>query len=108
MPVTLLCIAPMIQWSDRYWRYLMRLITAKTLLYTEMTIDNTIVYKKSNLDNFLGHHTEEYPLALQLGRNCYYVCCWLYCLFWFYYVIIAIEITMFKVISTLLVLEVLC
>ena len=62
-----LCIAPMIQWSDRYWRYLMRQITQKTLLYTEMTMDSALKWNKSNLEPFLGHNKIEYPLALQLG-----------------------------------------
>ena len=63
-----LCIAPMIQWSDRYWRYLMRQITQKTLLYTEMTMDSALKWNKSNLEPFLGHNKIEYPLALQQGK----------------------------------------
>ncbi len=39
-----LCIAPMIQWTDRHWRYFMRLITQRTLLYTEMTMDSALVH----------------------------------------------------------------
>ena len=65
--VSPLCIAPMIQWSDRYWRYLMRQITSKTLLYTEMTMDAALNWNKHNLGQFLGHDNIEYPLALQLG-----------------------------------------
>jgi tRNA dihydrouridine synthase A len=65
--VSPICIAPMIQWSDRYWRFLMRQITRKTLLYTEMTMDSALNYNTRNLEPFLGHDQSEYPLALQLG-----------------------------------------
>jgi tRNA-dihydrouridine synthase A len=57
----------MIQWSDRYWRYLIRQITRKTLLYTEMTMDSALNWNPLNLEPFLGHDEVEYPLALQLG-----------------------------------------
>jgi tRNA-dihydrouridine synthase A len=57
----------MIQWSDRYWRYLMRQITKDTLLYTEMTMDAALNYNSQSLEPFLGHDEIEYPLALQLG-----------------------------------------
>ena len=60
-------IAPMIQWTDRYWRYYFRLISRKTLLYTEMVMDNAIIYNSKNLDPFLGHNDVEHPLAIQLG-----------------------------------------
>ena len=59
----------MIQYSDRHWRYLMRLITRRTLLFTEMTMDKALVWNARDLSSFLGHNTVEYPLALQLGGN---------------------------------------
>ncbi|MEW8000913.1 MAG: tRNA-dihydrouridine synthase, partial [Candidatus Thiodiazotropha endolucinida] len=31
-----LCIAPMLDWTDRYCRYFMRLISKHVVLYTEM------------------------------------------------------------------------
>lgn len=64
-----LSIAPMIQWTDRHWRYLMRQITRKTVLYTEMTMDSALVYNSKNLEPFLGHDSIEYPLVVQLGGN---------------------------------------
>jgi len=64
-------VAPMIQWTDRHWRYFMRLITQKTLLYTEMTMDSALVHNAHNLEDFIGHSrndiVSEYPLAVQLG-----------------------------------------
>lgn len=64
-----LSIAPMIQWTDRHWRYFMRQITRKTVLYTEMTMDSALVYNSSKLEPFLGHDSIEYPLVIQLGGN---------------------------------------
>jgi tRNA-dihydrouridine synthase A len=71
-PIPCLSIAPMIQWTDRHWRYLMRQITKKTILYTEMTMDNTLIYNsgsKLSLDSFLGHSYCEHPLVVQLGGS---------------------------------------
>ena len=62
-----ICIAPMINWTDRHYRYMMRLITQKTMLYTEMTTTNSIMhgtYKK-----LLKHSYQEKPLTLQLACN---------------------------------------
>jgi tRNA-dihydrouridine synthase A len=68
-----LSVAPMIQWTDRHWRYLMRSITRSTLLYTEMNMDVALINNSSNLEDFLGHHNgsklnyDPYPIAVQLG-----------------------------------------
>ena len=64
-----LSIAPMIQWTDRHWRHMMRSITKKTLLYTEMTMDNALIHNRHNLTPFIGHSEIEHPLAIQLGGN---------------------------------------
>nr|CCA16675.1 tRNAdihydrouridine synthase putative [Albugo laibachii Nc14] len=56
-------------WTDRHYRYLMRLITHHTQLYTEMLVDQTLLYQKDNLHYFLGHDDDESPLAVQLGGN---------------------------------------
>ena len=42
---SILSVAPMIQWTDSHFRYYLRGITKKTLLYTEMTMANTICRK---------------------------------------------------------------
>lgn len=68
-PAELLSIAPMIQWTDRYFRFLMRQLTSHTLLYTEMTMDNALLHNRDALDPFIGHEALEHPLALQLGGN---------------------------------------
>ncbi|CAI5735350.1 unnamed protein product [Hyaloperonospora brassicae] len=68
-PVARLSIAPMMDWTDRHYRFMMRMITKETLLYTEMIVDQTLLHQKKNLDYFLGHDAVEAPLALQLGGN---------------------------------------
>lgn len=62
-----LCIAPMIHYTDRHYRYLMRLITKKTVLYTEMITTNAII--NGNSKYLLKYSPEERPLVLQLGGN---------------------------------------
>ncbi|MCB1156025.1 MAG: tRNA dihydrouridine(20/20a) synthase DusA [Leptospiraceae bacterium] len=62
-----LSIAPMMDWTDRYYRYLMRLITRKTLLYTEMVTTPALLH--GNRKNFLQFNKFEKPLVLQLGGD---------------------------------------
>ncbi|KAI9917776.1 hypothetical protein PsorP6_013336 [Peronosclerospora sorghi] len=60
---------PQMDWTDRHYRFMMRMITRKTLLYTEMVVDQTLLHQQKHLDYFLGHDPVEAPLALQLGGN---------------------------------------
>lgn len=61
----LLSIAPMMDWTDRHFRYLARLVSKKILLYTEMVTANAILFgdQKAHLD----YNEYEHPVALQLG-----------------------------------------
>ncbi|OWZ04169.1 TRNA-dihydrouridine synthase [Phytophthora megakarya] len=68
-PVARLSVAPMMDWTDRHYRFMMRMITKETLLFTEMVVDQTLLHQKKNLNYFLGHDPAEAPLALQLGGN---------------------------------------
>eukprot|EP01041_Mallomonas_annulata_P005108 gene5108-10221_t len=64
----ILSVAPMIQWTDRYWRYLMRQITRETMLYSEMVMDQALLNNPSRLEDFIGYsRTIEPPLTVQLG-----------------------------------------
>ncbi len=54
--------------TDNHFRYLMRLITGQTKLYTEMVVESTIHHAK-DLDRFLGIAGKQSPVALQLGGN---------------------------------------
>jgi|SRR5450631_1574497 tRNA-dihydrouridine synthase A len=60
-----LCVAPMMDWTDRHCRYLHRLFAPHALLYTEMIVAAAIVRGKA--DRLLEHDPAEYPVALQLG-----------------------------------------
>ena len=66
-----LSVAPMMGVTDKHWRHLARLLSRRTLLYTEMVVDSAIVHNSSDLDHtrFLGHRADEHPLAVQLGGN---------------------------------------
>ncbi len=59
-------IAPMLDWTDRHYRYFARLMSAKALLYTEMVTTGAILQGKGD---YLAYNTEEHPLALQLGGS---------------------------------------
>jgi tRNA-dihydrouridine synthase A len=60
-----LSIAPMMDRTDRHYRYFMRQITRRTLLYTEMITTGAILY--GNRAALLDFTEAERPLALQLG-----------------------------------------
>ncbi len=60
-------IAPMMQRTDRHYRYLMRRITRHTLLYTEMLTTGAIIH--GDRQRLLGFHDDEHPLVLQIGGS---------------------------------------
>src|SRR5690606_27874273 len=61
------CVAPMMDWTDRHYRYFARLISRHTLLYTEMVTTGAVLHGERA--RFLGYHSAEQPLALQLGGS---------------------------------------
>lgn len=63
-----LSIAPMLDLTDRHYRYFMRLLGEKTLLYTEMVVSTAIL--KGPRERLLAFSPEEHPIALQLGGSC--------------------------------------
>ncbi|MBX2865132.1 MAG: tRNA dihydrouridine(20/20a) synthase DusA [Leptolyngbyaceae cyanobacterium MAG.088] len=62
-----LSVAPMMDRTDRHFRYFMRQITHKTLLYTEMVTAQAILHGDRN--KLLGFDLTEKPLSLQLGGD---------------------------------------
>jgi tRNA-dihydrouridine synthase A len=62
-----LSIAPMMDRTDRHFRYFMRQITQRTLLYTEMVTSAAIMHGDRN--RLLGFSPAEKPLALQVGGD---------------------------------------
>ena len=61
------CIAPMMDRTDRHCRYFHRLITKRSLLYTEMLHANAIL--NGDVNKLLEYKTDEHPLAIQLGGS---------------------------------------
>ncbi|WP_428636946.1 tRNA dihydrouridine(20/20a) synthase DusA [Shewanella sp.] len=59
-------IAPMLDWTDRHYRYFARLMSSELLLYTEMVTTGAIIHGKGD---YLAYNQEEHPLALQLGGS---------------------------------------
>lgn len=62
-----LCIAPMLEWTDRYCRYFLRLISRHALLYTEMVTTGALLH--GDQPRHLDFDPAEHPLALQLGGS---------------------------------------
>lgn len=60
-------IAPMMDCTDRHYRYMMRFLTKQTLLYTEMVTTGAILF--GDQPRHLDFSPEELPLALQLGGD---------------------------------------
>jgi len=57
----------MMDWTDRHCRFLHRLLTRKSLLYTEMVVADAAIHGKR--DRLLGYDASEHPVALQLGGS---------------------------------------
>lgn len=61
------CVAPMMDCTDRHDRYLLRLITRRPLLYTEMITSAAIC--NGDREHLLAFDEFEHPVALQIGGN---------------------------------------
>jgi len=62
-----LSVAPMMDWTDRHCRFLHRLLSVHTLLYTEMVTAPALV--RGGATQLLQHDPAEHPVALQLGGS---------------------------------------
>lgn len=62
-----LSVAPMLDWTDRHYRYMARQITRHTWLYTEMIHAGAIIH--GDEARFLLKNECENPVALQLGGS---------------------------------------
>ena len=56
----------MLDWTDKHCRYFYRLMSAHTVLYTEMVTTGAILHGKGD---YLTYNDEEHPLVLQLGGS---------------------------------------
>jgi tRNA-dihydrouridine synthase A len=62
-----LSVAPMMDRTDRHFRYFMRQMTRRTLLYTEMVTTGAILH--GDRTRLLDFDSAEKPLALQVGGD---------------------------------------
>ncbi|MEH6630201.1 MAG: tRNA dihydrouridine(20/20a) synthase DusA [Halopseudomonas aestusnigri] len=62
------CVAPMLDWTDRHERSFLRMITKHTVLYTEMITTGALLHGRDP-ERFLQFDTKEHPIALQLGGS---------------------------------------
>ena len=62
-----LSIAPMMDRTDRHYRYLMRQLAKRPLLYTEMLVTKAILM--GNRQRLLDFSPVEHPISLQLGGD---------------------------------------
>ena len=62
-----LCVAPMMNWTDRHCRCFLRQVAPDALLFTEMVTAEALIH--GDLHRLLGHSAAEAPLVLQLGGS---------------------------------------
>ncbi len=62
-----LSVAPMMDWTDRHCRVLHRMLSGRTLLYTEMLTTGAILH--GDRARLLAFDASEHPVALQLGGS---------------------------------------
>ena len=53
----------MMDWTDRHERFLLRLCSRRTLLYTEMVVADALLH--GDRERFLAYDRAEHPLGLQ-------------------------------------------
>jgi tRNA-dihydrouridine synthase A len=67
LPSHRLCVAPMMDWTDRHCRVFHRLLSRRALLYTEMLTTGAVIH--GDRRRLLGFDASEHALALQLGGS---------------------------------------
>jgi tRNA-dihydrouridine synthase A len=60
-----LCVAPMMDVTDRHCRYFLRQLNSTAFLYTEMITTGALLH--GDVERHLAFSNEEHPVALQLG-----------------------------------------
>jgi len=66
-PLRPLSVAPMMHRTDRHFRWILRRLTRRTLLYTEMITSGAIL--NGDRRRLLGFSEDEHPIALQIGGD---------------------------------------
>lgn len=67
MPLRRVCLAPMMDYTDRFNRYFLRVISRHLWLYTEMVTTHAIL--RGDRAHLLRFDPSEHPVALQLGGS---------------------------------------
>ncbi len=62
-----LCVAPMMDWTDRHCRYFLRQLAPDACLFTEMVTAEALIH--GDLGRLLSYNAAESPLVLQLGGS---------------------------------------
>ena len=62
-----LCVAPMMDWTDRHCRYFLRQVSSRARLYTEMITTGALIH--GDVERHLAFSEAEHPVALQLGGS---------------------------------------
>ncbi len=62
-----LCVAPMMDWTDRHCRYFHRQLSSEARLYTEMVTTGALLH--GDVPRHLDFDAAEHPVALQLGGS---------------------------------------
>ena len=61
------CVAPMMRRTDRHFRYMLRLLSQRAMLYTEMVTARALLH--GDAWRLLAFHPRERPLALQIAGH---------------------------------------
>ena len=62
-----LCVAPMMDWTDRHCRYFLRQVSSTAFLYTEMIATGALL--RGDVARHLAFDPEEHPVGAQLGGS---------------------------------------
>ena len=62
-----LCVAPMMDWTDRHCRYFLRQVSSHARLYTEMITTGALIH--GDVERHLAFSKEEHPVGAQLGGS---------------------------------------
>ncbi|MBN2871302.1 MAG: tRNA dihydrouridine(20/20a) synthase DusA [Halothiobacillaceae bacterium] len=61
------CVAPMLDWTDRHYRFLARQLSRRARLYSEMVTTGALLH--GDVERHLRFDDCEHPVALQLGGS---------------------------------------
>ncbi len=62
-----LCVVPMMAHTDRHFRYLLRLLSGHSMLYTEMLTTGALLH--GNTEKYARFNEAEHPVGMQLGGS---------------------------------------